>query len=996
MEAYNTSFYPIFEADQVISPEEINNLVSHLEEQNRISRKNLTGLGIVSGLELSFPTQTTVKISCGTAVTSLGFQINLDEIVLSNFHNYELSEHFLKPDNLNVHHSVNIFKHTIHYESIKNCVELLPSNSDVANKKAIPVDFFIGKSILLLLEVALIDKNNGITSNSIDKGKRIEFNIRPLLIPINEFTEHLTPKNRSLVDYAKISLPRFNVPYKNIITDADLLLGFKKVYDSNFLIGITTSINALYQDFKSLLPNDSKFGILKEAKLIIDKKVDFYKSGPNVQYLWDWISDITQAYNEIIEFPKINPTFSCVDNTFFPFHVVLGNSEEDSNQYRTPTFNSSNSTNEEQLKLQKLILLFERLADIIKSFGIVNNSKIKVTPSIYGNVPLSEKSIPFYYEEVLNINKKWNPELTLKKQNDTILAYHSDLTNYTDKIHVQSPLLYDIEKYNFFRIEGHLGKKYKTVIKELNLIKECYSLPFEIIAVNAVNHIDKDVDISQFEGRWDDLETDYDLARKRLFNITEFVINWMDLKKSKLIDNNIITLESINNFKDILIQIKDLLTNDLKEFLPNFTGFIEIFKELNQVFLFHRFCLQLNISPNSDKYALVEDLIDRLDDINELFLEDPFTVIFEEANLRWQNTFKDLFFSTFLKKHPGIEHKAGVTKGGTFVLVYSDNSIFTPPTPPPAQTSLLTSITTYAKNINIDSTIKQNLINSIKFKDFKSQVNVKPNNSSINKFKAETDTIKADLLEVAKFNLLGNYTVDMSNFILENLKEALRYDDSISSQPFPFQQIIIADFFLPYLCRGAGNPIELKIELNEPLSISLVKLNFCNNDSAIYDIEIKGKTGGVFSGDGSIGIALNGGKYFFEPSRFSISTTKTFTLTYEVDGETSNTIELQISSPTDLKWKVVRDKTQKDKFIFTNPIPNDLHNYEFYFGDNTEKLTTSGGSVSHIFKFNDATSKFNVIISQLGEVCENKQIITVENVIGDFSAGDFNSNDFNT
>lgn len=138
------------------------------------------------------------------------------------------------------------------------------------------------------------------------------------------------------------------------------------------------------------------------------------------------------------------------------------------------------------------------------------------------------------------------------------------------------------------------------------------------------------------------------------------------------------------------------------------------------------------------------------------------------------------------------------------------------------------------------------------------------------------------------------------------------------------------------------------------------------------------------------------GVNIFEPSRFSISTTKTFTLTYEVDGETSNTIPVEISSPTDLNWKVVRDKTQKDKFIFTNPISNDIHNYEFNFGDNTDKLTTSGGSVSQIFKFNDATSKFNVIISQLGEVCENKQIITVENVIGDFSAGDFNSNDFNT
>ncbi|NJM79644.1 MAG: hypothetical protein HC854_08600 [Flavobacterium sp.] len=98
MEAYNTSIYPVFEADQVLSQKELNLLVSHLEEQDRITRKNLIGLGIICGLELSFPSANSVKIACGTATTSLGFQINWKETTLTQYHDFEISDQFLKAD----------------------------------------------------------------------------------------------------------------------------------------------------------------------------------------------------------------------------------------------------------------------------------------------------------------------------------------------------------------------------------------------------------------------------------------------------------------------------------------------------------------------------------------------------------------------------------------------------------------------------------------------------------------------------------------------------------------------------------------------------------------------------------------------------------------------------------------------------------------------------------------------------------------------------------
>jgi hypothetical protein len=552
--------------------------------------------------------------------------------------------------------------------------------------------------------------------------------------------------------------------------------------------------------------------------------------------------------------------------------------------------------------------------------------------------------------------------------------------------------LYDIEPYNFFRIEGHIGMNYKKAIKDITLIKDSYGLPFKISALNAVDFLNKEVDILKFDGRWDDLETDYDLARKRVYNITEFVIKWMDLRKVELDRQNIISIQNINNFKNILAQLKNLLTNDLKEFLPNYKSFYEIFKQLNYVFLFHRWCIQLF---NPTLTTMAEDLIDRLDDINELFLDDPFTVIYEEANVRWQKTYKDLFFSTFVKKHPGLEHKAGVNKGGTFVLVYVDTSIFKATAPPPIYTNLLNSITAYSSNIAIEASVKQNLINSVKFTDYKSQLRVKPNLTAIDKCKAETDNIKASLLEVAKYNLDANHTAEISGYILENLHEALQYEVNVLAQGNTFQQMIIADFFLPYACCGDGNTIEVKIEVNEPLSILMENNKYCNNDNGEHEIRIKGKSGGIFTGSAKDAVIQKSDKYYLVPNHPSITTPKVYTLQYELEEELSNMLEFEIVAPAALQWTSQRDTTDPDKYSFTNPITSDSHDYEFNFGDQTPVEITRATSISHTFNFNENIKEFTVTIKQLGEVCENTQSLAVK-TIGDFNANDFNTNDFNT
>ena len=44
--------YPVFEANQVLTNAHLNDLFEYLDEQTRLTRANLIGIGIVCGLEV--------------------------------------------------------------------------------------------------------------------------------------------------------------------------------------------------------------------------------------------------------------------------------------------------------------------------------------------------------------------------------------------------------------------------------------------------------------------------------------------------------------------------------------------------------------------------------------------------------------------------------------------------------------------------------------------------------------------------------------------------------------------------------------------------------------------------------------------------------------------------------------------------------------------------------------------------------------------------------
>jgi hypothetical protein len=534
--------FPVFEANQVLTSSSLNEIFNYLDEQERLTRANLIGIGIVCGLESKLLTgaKTTISISKGCGVSSQGYLfVEPADIILAAYRdNYTLPADLDYPPFR--------ISPTVQYPLWELFTDGVTNTTPLDNS----VGFLDDKAVLLFLELKKSGLRNCSPNNCDGKGSEVTASLKHLLIKRDDLTAIIANANNqaasdpaaltlAAVNLPDIKLPRFDVPNSNPISSNDIYAAYINVFAIISLAKTTGSaLSAAYTAFKPLLldiyPADpfsnfsTAFAFLDQAPVSIDQ-VYF------LQYYYDFFDDLLRAYDEFRNQAAALICGCCPPDGLFPRHLPLGllrpELVKQPGVFRQE-FMASSALGACKQQLSAARKLFQRLVEMTGQFTdnpslpklnrgafYIRDPQIRVTPSKIGNMPLAERAIPYYYQETGSppLYQLWSPEKTADNRANQNLGYRFDEYVPAAPPFVGEPLSYDLEPYNFLRIEGHLGKNYQSVLRTLLYLKSVNRLPIECIALRSGYYdATQSVDLSNQSAVFQDLETLYAALKAEL------------------------------------------------------------------------------------------------------------------------------------------------------------------------------------------------------------------------------------------------------------------------------------------------------------------------------------------------------------------------------------------------------------------------------------------------------------------------------------------------
>ncbi|TXK50291.1 hypothetical protein FVR03_05215 [Pontibacter qinzhouensis] len=963
--------YPDFQPDQILTAEDLNHMFHFLDQQERLTRTNLIGIGILCGLQVSKAADgKTVTITKGTGVTSHGY------LIVQGIENSEAAINYKKYRTFDAlkeqRYPVFVDGNTQRYA----LWELIAQEDEEATDLELSPSFLNNKVCLLFYEILEEKAKNCDPTSCDDKGVKVYVNIRKLLISVANATAIINELNQkanasgsgevfpAIYTLSDLRLPRFDVQATTLETASQLYEAYQKVFSKEFVDGVGVALGKAYDSFKPYLENqpnpfsdfNTKFAFLHNGTIVGNSLLHF-------QYYHGFFCDLLLAYQEWRTAAHELMGMCTPPEALFPRHLFLGELTGGGGVAKSKfrNFFIPSPLHASHKKYNTFQALFKRLERLITNFRIpapaaavtrLIDANIRVTPSVLGKHVLGERAIPYYYsanEASKRLLDVWNPKLTQKGKEKQNLHYNPTY-NTTDDF-VKNPLFYDLEPYNFFRVEGHIGKSFTSVLATLQDTRTKHRLPFDVVAVT-VDSIPNTIDPTKFPCHFQDLQALYETLRaellcklckalsciyrldKRTANMAEgSSVERDELQKSavnliqgcsdvlyyressvgyvyeklqpNLVEKKVTGIELMESMKRAnllkLMEIRDVtsvaptnqetdaviyfvqliqLLVSLSQTLPEtlstytYTAMQEVLQELGKI-------LQpTNRATNSlvqDRFAASECLKELLN-LCELA---PFRALYAEYLERVEKLKKMQTLREFSNAHPGLQHKGGVPVGGTFVIVYRDLVPDNPDAPGIPPVRGVTDLT--------DFILDEIVVTA-------DRVTATTNRTT----KKEVYTAKQRTEFTKKINMLqskGLLRQEIEEMLGIKIADVLRGQGRFDNQLRNIGNgIVIADFYLPYLCCSDCPPMQFIINIPPPkLSFGLDTEEYCQADEEEYTFQTS-PTGGKITTDQGDAVADKGeGVFAFVPAKVIIpdeqrKVTVSFTYTLEDQSQTISVI----------------------------------------------------------------------------------------------------------
>ena len=658
----------VFQPNQVLSAPQLNDWVSFLVGQEQATRARLLGVGVATGLLPTVsPEGNLITVSAGCGVTTEGLLLRLEA-----------------PGTYGAYRPIEA-EELAQYAPFAGLeiLELLPEGSTATGAQPLTKLTLSQYAVALYQRSVVTPTDRCQNTGCDDGGKRYNVSLQMVLVPYPEAN-----RERPLVAPGLIAAATAYFTLPPLAMRRPLLDGDQHATRLQSLHALLSDaaeqLGAALDKAITTLKDVPDFGpTLNYVRRVKSRLLTTVAqtTDANQQYVYGWLKDLYDAYGE---FQQAASRPSWLGRALpapgeFPRHLVLGECAPEAGllapryrhawqpappvgpaptaaqvqwllqrictlivEFAVPTLVSSTATETppivvfpqsttlspkpKSLSLSEgggdgqgapgsLIKLMSLNVDL-STFGtftpeMATVATLRLTPDRGRAVGFDRRSIPFYYGA--GVRGSWSYAQSSIAQAQHVLTYPPSAVSGALGF-VANPLDYQLESYDFYRIEGLLDAPASVLLSQLASLRDSQNLAFDIVAVSAdalgsSQPLLVSSDNPAFAGQ------------QELFA--------SNLKLLRLEEDN--ALKGSTLFKQALGNVKLTLT------ISAFDQLVQDYKQQNG--------------------PLPSDIAKYLDALTAL-------------NTAYNGLSKQLTFPAFRRANPGMEHGAGVPRGGTFVVVY--------------------------------------------------------------------------------------------------------------------------------------------------------------------------------------------------------------------------------------------------------------------------------------------------------------------------------------
>jgi len=473
--------YAVFEPDQVLTHGQLNSVSDYLDDQLRLSRVLLDGVGLVAGLHVLLQDDTSARpnvvISAGFGVSTDGDLMRLGaDTVYDRFRPYDATAAVYPP----LHTS----------ETMLDLQELVPvGESDVL---AVPLASLSGamsdKAVLMLMETVVNDPDLCSGTGCDNLGRDALHRLRFLLIARADAQALLDTRPLLPVSTRAQALPalamRRPVLARDIISVGVLAARYRDTANAS-LRDLLRALPVLAQQCPEVLGD--MFGGDPTGRWqasLEDTASRFANSTASgeCQVWYSFIKDLMAQWSELREALLNDDGVMLPDMAAFPKHLLLGALVAPRAQ-RTGLYPSPLNASARQSAAYGRFLAW-KLDALIRAFAMPTDVATRITPSYGDSHPLEDRAIPWSYNIDDNIaagppiHVAWNFRLSSSHREGQNLGYRSSA--WASSAQARDPLSFAISGFDFFRVEGHLGRQVEAVGDELRQLIAERNLPIHV------------------------------------------------------------------------------------------------------------------------------------------------------------------------------------------------------------------------------------------------------------------------------------------------------------------------------------------------------------------------------------------------------------------------------------------------------------------------------------------------------------------------------------